>query len=100
MKTTAGVAAAAMVILAGCAGVQTSTSASGAASATRAASYYCAKERLNASGDRLECNWQPSAEEACRFQNSSVLQRANMTGDPQPGGRCSTGQWLVMVTPR
>ena len=100
MKTIAFAAAAAMAILAGCAGVQTSTNGGSATAAAPATGYYCAKERLNTVGDRLECNWQPTAEDACRFHNSSALQRSAMTGDPQPGGRCSTGQWLVMVKPR
>jgi hypothetical protein len=100
MKANSLAVAAAIAIVTGCAGVQTSTGGGGAAATARATSYYCAKERLNAVGDRLECNWQPTAEEACRFQNSSVLQRSAMSGDPQSGGRCSTGQWLVMVTPR
>jgi hypothetical protein len=100
MDKTAFAAAAALAILPGCAGMQASTGSSGATASSRAAAYYCAKERLNTAGDRLECNWQPSAEEACRFYNSSVLQRSTMNADPQPGGRCSTGQWLVVVTPR
>lgn len=100
MNTKAFVAVSAIAMLAGCAGVQTSTGSSGATSMANAKGYYCAKERLNPSGDRLECNWQPTPEEACRFYNASTLQRSAMSGDPQPAGRCSSGQWLVMVTPR
>ena len=98
MKKTLCIAAAA--ILCGCAGMQSSTGSPGNGAMARSSAYYCSKERLNASGDRLECNWQPTAEEACRYGNSSVLQRSAMKGDPEPGGRCSTGQWLVMVAPR
>jgi len=99
MKNIAGFAIAMMAILSGCSGLQSST-APAAAGAARASSYYCQQERLNTNGDRLECNWQPSAEEACRFANSSTMARSSVTADPQPGGRCSSGQWLVKISPR
>lgn len=91
---------AAVAFAAACAAPPPSTESRGAAVASRGAAYYCAKDRLNPQGDRLECNWQPTAEEACRFGNSSVLQRASLATDPQPAGRCNTGQWLVKVSPR
>ena len=62
MKNIAGFAVAMMAILSGCSGLQSST-APAAAGAARASSYYCQQERLNTNGDRLECNWQPSAED-------------------------------------
>ncbi len=91
---------AAIALVAACAGPQASTESRAAAAGARAPAYYCAKERLNPHGDALECNWQPTADEACRFMKSSVLQRASLGSDPQPAGRCSTGEWLVRVSPR
>ena len=87
-------------LLAACAGPQAATESGGASAARPPAAWYCAKDRLNPSGDSLECNWQPTAEEACRYMKSSVLSRASLASDPQPAGRCSTGDWLVKVTPR
>ena len=92
--------AAATALVAACAGPQASTESRGAAAGARVSAYYCAKERLNPQGDRLECNWQPSVADACRFTNSSALSRASLASDPQPAGRCSTGDWLVKATPR
>ena len=92
-------AAFAAALAAGCAVPQASVGTSAAASA-RSSSYYCSKERLAADGERLECNWQPTADEACRFGNVTVLQRGSLATDPQPAGRCNTGQWLVKVSLR
>jgi hypothetical protein len=100
MKKIAGITVATMAILSGCAGLQSSTASNAPGASARASSYYCQQERLNSNGDKLECNWQPTAEEACRFGNSSTMTRASVTGDPQQSGRCSSGQWLVKVTPR
>ena len=100
MKKIAGFAAATMAILSGCSGLQSSTASSTPGASARASSYYCQQERLNTNGDRLECNWQPTAEEACRYANSMALTRSSVTGEPQQSGRCSSGQWLVKVTPR
>src|SRR3982751_1452181 len=100
MRKIAAFTVATMAFVTGCSGLQSSTASSAPGASARASSYYCQQERLNANGDRLECNWQPSAEEACRFANASTMTRASVAGDPQPGGRCSSGQWLVKVTPR
>ena len=89
----------AAVIAVGCA-VPRASIESSAAAAPRASGYYCAKERLAADGERLECNWQPTADEACKFADTTVLQRGALASDPQPAGRCNTGQWLVKVSPR
>jgi hypothetical protein len=91
-------ALAAAALAAGCASPQASLGA--ATAATPSPAYYCSKERLNDNAGHLECNWQPTAEEACRFGNTRVLQRDAMAADPQPAGRCNTGQWLVKVMPR
>jgi hypothetical protein len=93
-------AAAAVTIVAGCAAPQASVEPASATAAARSSSYYCAKERLAADGDRLECNWQPTADEACKFGDTRILQRVSLASDPQPAGRCNTGQWLVRVSPR
>ncbi len=90
---------AAAALAAGCAVPQASMGIT-AAAAARSSSYYCAKERLVADGERLECNWQPTADEACKFGDTSVLQRSSLASDPLPAGRCNTGQWLVKVSPR
>ena len=91
MKSNA-CAACVAVLVAGCAGPQPSM---GSVSA-----WYCAKDRLVADGERLSCNWQPTAAEACRFTDTTVLERGSMAGAPQPAGRCNTGDWLVKATPR
>ena len=100
MKKIAGFAVATMAILSGCSGLQSSTASSAPGATARASGYYCQQERLNTNGDRLECNWQPTAEEACRYANSMTVTRSSVTSDPQPAGRCSSGQWLVRVTSR
>jgi hypothetical protein len=98
MKKALCIAAAGLV--AACAGPQAATESGGARAARSSAAYYCARDRLNPAGDTLECNWQPTADEACRFMKTSVMNRASLVSDPQPAGRCSTGDWLVKVTPR
>jgi hypothetical protein len=85
--------------VAGCAAPQASVGTAGSA-ASGASAYYCAKDRLNVNGASLECNWQPTVDEACRFTKSSVLERGSLAADPQPAGRCNTGQWLVRAVPR
>jgi len=97
MNKTLCIAAAALLVAA-CAGPRGSTGRSALAAGSPA--YYCDKERLLPQGGRLQCNWQPSADEACKFTESSVLERATLASEPQPAGRCNTGQWLVKVSPR
>ena len=92
-------AVAAAGIAAACAGPQASVGSSSAAAA-RSPFYYCSKDRLADDRGRLECNWQPTADEACKFGDTRVLERASLASDPQPAGRCNTGQWLVKVSPR
>jgi hypothetical protein len=87
------------LVVAGCAAPQASFE-TGRHAASTASAYYCAKDRLNVQGAQLECNWQPTVEAACSQTKSSVLERASLAADPQPGGRCSTGVWLVKVAPR
>ena len=99
MKKMHCAAAVTTLILAGCAGPQASLERTQAAGAAPAG-LYCAKDRLLTAGTRLECNWQPSAEEACKFGEVSTVERAELAGDPQPAGRCNTGQWLVRVARR
>ena len=62
--------------------------------------YYCARERLVQNGDRLDCNWQATADEACRIGKSSVLKQSLLASEPQPAGRCDSGVSLVKVSPR
>ena len=92
-------AAIAATLAAGCAVPQASMGTA-ASAAAQSSSYYCAKDRLAADGGRLECNWQPSADEACKFGDTRVLERVSLASDPQPAGRCNTGQWLVKVSVR
>jgi hypothetical protein len=101
MKTTLCAAAftCAAALITGCAGTQASLATHGTAP-SKSAAYYCVKDNLAPDGTRLSCNWQASADEACKFANSSVLMRDTLGSDPQPAGRCNTGQWLVKVTPR
>ena len=87
---------AAAVLAAACAAPQASTRTAAASSPV----YYCAKDHLIEQGNRLECNWQPSADEACKFMESSTLERASLASDPQSAGRCNTGVWLVKVSRR
>jgi len=89
------VLAATLAAVAGCAAPPATRVA-----ASSSPSYYCVKENLLASGDRLQCNWQPTADEACKFADVSVMERGSFSSDPQPAGRCNTGQWLVRVTRR
>jgi hypothetical protein len=98
MKSTA-CAVCVAIFAAGCAGPQASVDSS-ASAAPGASAWYCAKERLVADGERLSCNWQPTAGEACRLSHTTVLDRASIAGAPQPAGRCNTGEWLVKATPR
>ena len=99
MKSLTCVFAAVCVALAaGCAARPASMGPTAAAAPS--SGYYCAKERLAGDGGRLECNWQPTADEACKFSDTSVLDRGSLASDPQPAGRCNTGQWLVKVSPR
>ena len=92
-------AAVVAVIVAACAAPQASLG-HGDSAPSSASAYYCAKDRLNANGARLECNWQPTIDEACSQTKSSVLDRASLSADPQPAGRCSSGVWLVKAMPR
>jgi hypothetical protein len=84
---------------AGCATPQASVGTAGA-TASNVTAYYCAKDRLNANGAVLECNWHATIDEACALTKSSVLERASLASDPQPAGRCNSGQWLVKAMPR
>lgn len=89
-------AALAIVPVAGCA-----TSNGGTAPRAQAASansQFCWKEKLDAQGDSLTCNWQVSAYEACRSTNSSTLSRGSVASGPIDAQRCANGQWLVQVT--
>ena len=98
MKNTICCAALA-VLTAGCAAPQAPVGTSGSA-APGASAYYCAKDRLNVNGANLECNWHPTVDEACSLTKSSVLERGSLAAEPQPAGRCNSGQWLVKAMPR
>ncbi len=85
--------------VAGCAAPQASVGTDRSAAGDSSA-YYCARDRLNLNGANLECNWHRTVDEACSFTKSSVLERGSLAADPQPAGRCNTGQWLVRALPR
>jgi len=87
-------AAALAVLVAACAAPQASVGTAGSAGST-AAAYYCARDRFNVNGTSIECNWQPTKDEACNLSKSSVLERGSLAGDPQSAGRCNSGQWLM-----
>jgi hypothetical protein len=97
MKKLLLIAAVLIVPVAGCATPNGSTTAP-RAQAVSANSQFCWKEKLDAQGDSLTCNWQGSAYEACRSTNSSTLSRGSLASGPTDVQRCANGQWLVQVT--
>ena len=100
MKSVSCIAVLLAVAATGCAGPQASVGSDRASTASRSAAYYCSKEKLVAEGGMLRCNWEPTIDEACRVGKTSTIDRASLASEPQPAGRCSTGEWLVKATPR
>jgi hypothetical protein len=99
MKKTLTIAAA--LALAACASVDKPASST-VAQATPASgkALYCWKEKLDAKGDTLTCNWENNVNDACRSYNNSPLSKAQIASGPTDVRRCDNGQWLVMVTTR
>jgi hypothetical protein len=88
---------AAALLLAACASTGRSPAAAPATSAA-AGTYYCWKDRLASEGDDLVCNWEPSANAACRSDAVVSLSRAAVASGPVDSRRCENGQWLVSAT--
>lgn len=89
------IACAPLVLLAACAGVQTSTSGAGAAPAS--GTMYCWQDKLVSAGGNHSCNWASSPREACESTYVTSLPAAKVAGAPQKANRCSNGQWLVQA---
>jgi hypothetical protein len=51
-------------------------------------------------GDRLECNWNADAQDACDEHVSSYIDRSSIKGEPHHLRRCGNGQGLAVVTTR
>jgi hypothetical protein len=99
MKIAPAVAAACLLSLAGCAGMQPLLSTQPTASAA-GGTYYCWRDRLVDQGSNLVCNWENSAVDACESHATVSLAKSNVFGTPQSSRRCENGQWLVTVTSR
>ena len=95
------IAAACLLALAGCAGVQTSLSTQPtAAVAATSGAYYCWRDKLYDDGSNLVCNWEHSLSDACGARATVSLAKSSVSGTPQTSHRCENGQWLVTVTSR
>jgi len=62
--------------------------------------YYCWENKLVRNGDRLECNWNADAQDACDEHVSSYIDRSSIKGEPHHLRRCGNGQGLAVVTTR
>jgi hypothetical protein len=95
-------AAACLLALAGCAGMQPLLSTQPTQSTASAAggTYYCWRDRLVDQGSNLVCNWEHSVVDACDSHARVSLEKSSVSGTPQSSRRCENGQWLVTVTSR
>ncbi len=102
MKAIAVVAAAASLLaLAGCAGMQTKPAAIASATSTaKSGTYYCWQDRLDDLGPDLICNWEHSLSDACSAKDLVSLPKANVADVRKKTHRCENGQWLVTVKAR
>ena len=71
-----------------------------AAAPTQAGTYYCWKDKLATNGDNLSCNWERERHVACETTYPVTISKSRVSAGPTDAGRCSNGQWLVMVTMR
>lgn len=85
-----------ITFLAACASIESST---GNATGQNAVSpiMFCWKDRLQAEGSDLVCNWAGSAAAACKETFSSKLGKSAIASGPTDAKRCDNGQWLVQV---
>jgi hypothetical protein len=60
---------------------------------------YCFKRNLAESGGKLYCNWVADRSQACTARADVGVEVARYS-DPQPAGRCDTGEYLVKVSPK
>jgi hypothetical protein len=86
-----------IVPLAGCAAADGSRT-SARATTVAAGTYFCWKDKLNAQGDALVCNWEGTEADACKSSYSTSLAKISVSTGPKDAGRCTNGQWLVEVT--
>ena len=96
MKTTLALLAASL-LLAACATPEASLTGASRA-ATGSGTHYCWKERLDADGASLVCNWEASPADACASNAVVSIAKASVTRGPENARRCENGQWLVVVT--
>lgn len=97
MKTTLALVASALV-LAACASPQAALDGSPRAVAAGSGTYYCWKNRLDESGGNLTCNWEASANDACRSTGIMSIAKSSVAKGPDNTRRCENGEWLVVVT--
>ncbi len=86
-------------LLAACSATGGGTSAPAPAVA-KAGAQYCMKDKLQARGDGIECNWAATVSDACELSNLSSMKKSAMAGEPANAGRCGNGKWLVVVNAR
>jgi len=101
MNKLLGLALVATLPLAACSHMpmaSTSEKASNTAVAT-SGEQYCFKRNLVQSDGKLYCNWVSDRADACTARADKGLEIARY-GDPQPAGRCDTGEYLMKVAPR
>ena len=60
---------------------------------------YCFKRNLRQSDGKLYCNWVADRAEACNARDDRGLEVSGY-GDPQPAGRCDSGEYLMKVAPK
>ena len=97
MNITHAVAAASLLALAGCAGVQSALKPQPTAVAA-SGTYYCWQQRLEDTGSGLRCNWERSQVDACDSHAVVTLAKSTVSGTPQRVHYCTNGQWIVSVT--
>lgn len=91
-------AAVSLFSLAACAPVEVAANGGGAKTSAAAGSYYCWKEKMLTEGDKLVCNWEDNATNACRSNVVRYIDKTMVTSGPANSRRCDNGEWLVMIT--
>ena len=86
--------------LAACSGLPTaSTNGSSGSYVAASGEQYCFKRNLVQSNGKLYCNWVSDRDQACTARSDTGLEITRYS-DPQPAGRCETGEYLMKVAPR
>jgi len=93
-------AAVSLISLAACAPIEPAANGAGAGTKASAAagSYYCWKEKMLSEGDKLVCNWEDNATNACRSNVVRYIDKTTVVSGPANSRRCDNGEWLVMIT--